>query len=355
MMFLFFINTPGQVYTWKNIINILVSRGHKVKILARDDKATLSLLNQYRFEYSSFKSINLKYLKHFELLPYIWKCSKLILSFNPSIMIGFGIDAAFTAALFWKHSIIFTDSEPMPLQLFLIKITASIILTPSSFLKKLGKKQIRIAGYKELAYLHPNCFQPDPSIFNELGINSKEKYAILRFNAFNAIHDIGRHGFSLSDKYELVNQLKKYTRIFISPEGSLPKDLEKYRLPTPYHRIHHALFYAQLLVADTGTMIAEAAVLGTPSILSISSVKEFGNFIELEQKYKLIFNYHEPRKAIDKAIGLIQEPDLKKKWIERQKTLLADKIDVTQFIIDFIENYPESFKEYGNKQVEYSS
>ena len=35
--------------------------------------------------------------------------------------------------------------------------------------------------------------------------------------------------------------------------------------------------------------------------------------------------------AIDKAVELIQEPDLKNKWKEKRDKLLADKIDATQF------------------------
>jgi len=43
---------------------------------------------------------------------------------------------------------------------------------------------------------------------------------------------------------------------------------------------------------------------------------------------------------------LIQQPDLKEQWAKKQERLLADKIDVTQFTVDFIENYPESFYRY---------
>jgi len=31
---------------------------------------------------------------------------------------------------------------------------------------------------------------------------------------------------------------------------------------------------------------------------------------------------------------------------KKRERLLADKIDVTQFMVDFIENYPESFYRY---------
>ena len=93
-------------------------------------------------------------------------------------------------------------------------------------------------------------------------------------------------------------------------------------------------------------MATEASVLGTPSIYISSLVGTMGNFIELEQKYDLLYSFREPDKAIQKALELIQQPDLKEKWAKKREGLLADKIDVTQFMVDFIENYPESFVKY---------
>lgn len=69
-----------------------------------------------------------------------------------------------------------------------------------------------------------------------------------------------------------------------------------------------------------------------------------GNFIELEQKYGLILNYNDSAQALDKAVELLQSPDLKNSWIKKRDKLLEDKIDVTAFIVWFIENYPDSFK-----------
>jgi hypothetical protein len=94
-----------------------------------------------------------------------------------------------------------------------------------------------------------------------------------------------------------------------------------------------------MVVADTGTMITEAAVLGIPGILCLSNAKQFGNFLELEQKYGLIYSFSEPEKAIHKAVELIQQPGLKEQWDIKKQKLLADKIDVTQFMVDYVENY----------------
>jgi predicted glycosyltransferase len=195
-----------------------------------------------------------------------------------------------------------------------------------------------------MAYLHPNYFKPDPSIMADLGVNPGERYAVLRFNIFDAVHDIGRSGFTTEDKYELVKELGKHARVFISPEGDLPGDLERYRLPVNYNRIHSVLYYASLLVTDTQTMTTEAAILGSPAVRCNNFVGpgDAGNFIELENKYDLIYSFRSTQQAKEKAIQLIRQDDLKEQWRHKSNRLLKDKIDLTQFMADFIEHFPGS-------------
>jgi predicted glycosyltransferase len=232
-----------------------------------------------------------------------------------------------------------------------MSLTASAIITPNCFHKNLGRKQIHIDGYKELAYLGPDYFKPDISIFDELGIARNEDYVILRFNVFDAIHDIGKRGFGNLDKRVLADSLSKYAHVFISPEGKLSKDLEKYSLPIPQSRIHHALYFSKLLVTDTQTMTTEAAILGVPVVRCNNFVgpNDMGNFIELEKKYGLIFSFSESDLAVQKATELIKLPNMKKEWALKRQKFLEDKVDVTKFFVDFIENYPESFRKYREK------
>jgi predicted glycosyltransferase len=93
-------------------------------------------------------------------------------------------------------------------------------------------------------------------------------------------------------------------------------------------------------------MTTEAAVLGVPAIRCNSFVGEddMSNFIELEDKYGLIFNYSDSEEALKKALELVKMPGLKEEWSKKREKLLNDKIDVTAFIVWFIENYPESIK-----------
>jgi len=70
-----------------------------------------------------------------------------------------------------------------------------------------------------------------------------------------------------------------------------------------------------------------------------------GNLIELEQKYGLIYSYNDQYSAMKKAIELIQKPNLKEEWKKKKEKMLKDKIDVTEFMVWFIENYPKSYIE----------
>jgi len=61
-----------------------------------------------------------------------------------------------------------------------------------------------------------------------------------------------------------------------------------------------------------------------------------------------VFNYSasvaDQEKSIQKGIELLQQPNLKKEWKEKSEKMLAEKIDVTAFLVWFVENYPESVK-----------
>jgi predicted glycosyltransferase len=347
MRLLFIINTPAQAYTWQHTMEEFRTKGHEIKVLARNYGATPGILRRLGFECSTFEPVGAGTGRLFGSFRHFQQCIRLSRGFDPTMVIGFGIDAAITAARFRKPCILFIDDDPTHLQNSLSALLASSVITPHRF-PELGKKQVRIQSYKEFAYLHPRFFSPDISIYDELKLEKGARYAILRFNAWDAVHDIGHHGFTIDDQFTLVREIEKYAEVFISPERPLHKDLEKYRLPISQNRIHHALYYAQLLITDTQTMATEAAILGTPVVRSnnFAGPHDLSNFIELEEKYDLIYSFPEARDAVAKALDLIKRPDLKKEWAQKRLKLLADKIDFSQFLVDYIENFPDSYEKY---------
>jgi predicted glycosyltransferase len=347
MKLLFDIGHPAHVHLFKYIIKNL-EKTHDIKICVRErENIVENLLNFYGLKYENIgRNVPGLLRKSITMFKNDYNLMKISNRFDPEIFISIASPySAQVSKLSGKPFIAFIDSEPTRLILSLTIPFTTAVITPISFRKDFGKKHIRLKGYKELAYLHPRWFKPNPDILDMLDVSKNENYILLRFSAFDASHDIGLNGFSLADKRDLVKELEKYARIFISSEIELPQDLKKYVIKIPPHKMHDALYYASLLVGDTGTMVTEAGILGTPAIISHPQSLKMSNFIELEQKYGLIFNIHEPRMVIEKAVELLQRSDLNQEWEKRRANLLRDKIDVTAFMTWFIEQYPESFTE----------
>ncbi len=348
MKILIDLNHPAHVHLFKNIIFKLKDRNHEILVTARDKDITFKLLDAYKIDYLSIgKYTSAKGLLKEWVYKY-YRLFKLFHKFKPDIAIGMlNPCLAHPAWLMGKKSIFFHDSEVVKFVPLITYPFSTVVFSPNNFKKCLGSKHIFLNTFKELAYLHPNHFKPDERILRNLNLERDEKFIIMRFISWGASHDIGKQGFDSQFKLKLVNEMKKYAKVFITSEKPQSQELEKYRIPFPPEKIHDALYYATLFIGDSQTMTTEAGVLGTPAIRCNSFVGEndMGNFIELENRYGLIFNYKDPDKVISKAIELIQKPEFKEEWKKKREALLKDKIDMTEFMIWFIENYLGSFRD----------
>jgi len=108
--------------------------------------------------------------------------------------------------------------------------------------------------------------------------------------------------------------------------------------------MHDLLCFATLLYGESATMASECAVLGTHAIFCDFAGRGYTD--EEERMYDLVYNFKldelSQEKSIEKAVELLQDPDLKEKGQKKREHLLIDKIDVSAFMVWFIENYPES-------------
>jgi predicted glycosyltransferase len=342
------ITHPADVHQFKNAILILKANGHKILVTARNKDVTLDLLDKFGMGYvevGRYKKNNVS--KAVEMFRINYKLYKLAKRFNPDVLIGSvgNVYVAHVSALINKPSILFSDTEHGTLQNLLSYPFASAICTPSCYTKDLGKKQIRYNGYHELAYLHPNYFTPNPAVLDEMGLSKDDIFIILRFVSWDASPDVGQHG--IKNKIELVRELEKYSRVFITSEGRLDEELEKYKIKVSPEKLHDLLYYTGLYVGEGATMASEAAVLGTHAVY-VNTLR-LGYTDEEEEKYDLVYNFSDEKtmekEAFDKALELLENNNLRKDGKRKREKLLKDKIDVTAFMVWFIENYPESFKE----------
>ena len=93
-------------------------------------------------------------------------------------------------------------------------------------------------------------------------------------------------------------------------------------------------------------MAEEAAILGIPAFFLNNKSTYYSK--HLEKEYGLLFNYSESesdlRESVRKGIELLNTPGVKQEWQEKRAKLLREKIDVTPFLVWFVENWPESFR-----------
>ena len=155
-------------------------------------------------------------------------------------------------------------------------------------------------------------------------------------------HDRGHSGFSLQGKIKLIEILNKYGTVIISSENQLPKEFEKYLYKGNPGDIHSLLQYAYLFIGESGSMATESAVLGTPSIVVNSSVKYLGVF-EYIRKFGNLFYFDEENSAIEKIQMLLESNDLSVTSFQNAEEYIKQSINLTDFIVWFIENYPDSF------------
>jgi len=341
------INHPAHVHYFKNFILQMKKRGHQVLITVTEKDIAFTLLDRYNLEYSKLGSYGSSLMsKVISLLRIDIRMYNAVKKFQPDIFLGFGsLRAAHVAWFLKKPCINFEDTEHSTGQIMLYKPFVDAICTPSCFTHDLGRKQVRFEGYMELASLHPSRFIPNPGILDEIGLNPDDTYIIMRFVSWQATHDVGQHG--ILDKVGLVKALEPYGRILITSEGLLPEELEGYRIRISPEKVHDLLYYATLYIGEGATMASEAAVLGTHA-LYVNTLR-LGYTDEEGEKYGLVTTFSNPHEiesgVLDTAVHLLKDPDLRTKGKQKRQKLLHDKIDLTGFMIWFIENYPDSVSE----------
>jgi hypothetical protein len=348
MKVLFQIGHPAHVHFFKNIIGELEHHGHEVKIITRKKDVAIDLLDSYGFEYIIFKHFSTSLMgKAFDLLLtdlFLYRVAKKI---RPDVMIALGSPGiAHVGWLLGIPSIYFNDTEDAHIANNLARPFATVMLTPQCFKEDLGKKHVRFNGYKEIASLHPKYFTPDPSVLDDLGIKPGERFIVVRRISYDAHHDIGLKGINKEDDF--YRELEKYGRILVSSEKN--SEHNKYSYKIAPEKFHSLLAYASLYIGEGGTTATEAALLGTPAIHIESNAQgkatgnTCGNFLELRDTYQLLYFFPNQEIALTKAKEILDDNNSKIEWGRKRNVLLSDKIDVTAWLTNFIEQLPERVK-----------
>lgn len=350
MKILIEIGHPAHVHFFRHAMALWKSRGHSILVVSREKEMTNYLLQSFGIKAICISKAGRGILGLFrEMLLRDYRLWKLIREFNPDIMTSIGGTwISQIGRLTKKTTVVFYDTENACVSNAITYPLVDVLCTPKCYQKstRLGKRHLRYPGYHELAYLHPSRFVPDTEIVKRLGVKESEGYFLVRFIAWEAGHDVREKGLAAKDKIDLVRVLSRYGRVFITSESSLPTELGKYTLKIPPEDIHHMMAFATMVVGESATMASEAAVLGVPAIF-ISDTSR-GYIDEQQRDYGLVFHFanQDIDDALKKISALIHQPGIRDEWQVKRKKMLEDSIDVTAFVVDFINNYPSSLDHY---------
>lgn len=342
MRILIDIGHPGHVHYFRNFYRIMSDKGHECLFVARDKEVSFSLLNHFNIPYKSRgkgkKSIIGK------TLYILWAdfiILKNALSFKPDIFLSFSSTyMGHVAFLLRKPNVVIDDTEHAKFEQLMYKPFSDVILTPSCFYKNMGNRHLRFNSYTELFYLHKNYFQPNTSIHKVLGVDEGERYIIVRFVSWGASHDIGYSGFNPMSKVEIVKELSKHMRVFITSESNLPQEIEENRIRIKPNQLHDALKYAFMYIGEGGTTASEASILGIPT-LYINSLPLMG-YLKDENQVGVLHHFKDDVGVLDKALEIINDSNAIEHYRQKAIELIEKKIDPTAFLVWFIENYPQS-------------
>lgn len=340
---------PVDPYIVQHVARALEIKGHKVLFIIHEKENIIQeIVKTFGYHYYTITNQSEFYAnKLYFTIKYLRNAGKIIRNFKPNII--FSPTSPFVgllANLFRVPLICWADTETALINLRTSAAFCSAILTPDCFFKKVNnKKHIPFAGYKELAYLHPNHFLSGTK-FMQANVMKDGKSILMRFSALKAMHDRGLKSAADNQKSILlhyIQQLEEYARVFISiSEKDLGKEFSKYKLdihPTEYHNF---LANCSLYIGEGTTTASEAGVLGVPWIALRPD--PLGYLEDQEKKYELGFRTVDLKYAFETAIKWLNHDGLKDEWAKKREKLLADKIDVSAFFVWFIENYPDSHK-----------
>lgn len=339
------IGHPAHVHYFKNLIRKLSAKGHSFVVTARDKEMAHYLLKCLDIDFiNRGKGADGVIGKALYLIQADFKLLKVALKEKPDLFLSFGSPyCAQVAKIMGKDHIVIDDTENASMGQLLYLPFSECVLTPDCFEKDFGSKQIRFPSYMELSYLHPNIFEPDKTVLDDLGIKPQHKYIVTRFVNWGAVHDIGHKGVSDANKIKAVNEFSKFGKVFVSSEGKLPDEISEYKINLPPEKMHDVLAFASLFYGESATMASESAILGTPAIYLDDEGRGYTR--DQEQKYGLVYNYSESEedqiRSIQKGTEVLKS-STKIEWQEKRERLLSEKIDLTAFFTWFIENYPLS-------------
>jgi predicted glycosyltransferase len=358
MRFLIEAHHPAHIHFFKFPVRAWRDRGDQVLLLGRDRDVMKQLLAAYPFIPTQIVTGARKNSRFplREMLARQAAVAGAIRTFRPSIVLSLMGSYTQAARLFNVPNIIFTDSEFQSFNHRIAHPFATRIYTPQCFWKPLGGKQHRYKGYHELAFLHPKRFSPRREVLEQLRVNGGPshsgtspggttapqpgQYVVIRTSAWDTLHDIGESGLGKTFNAMMRETLAKYS-VYVVPEGGkIAPEWAPYKLSVPPEDYHDVLAFARLVITEGASTASEAACLGVPSVY-VSTTRR-GYLEDQERRYRLVFNFTDAGAAARKVTELLATPPSAESLADARARLIADHIDVAEFVVDELDRFAES-------------
>lgn len=337
---LFDLGHPAHFHLFRHAMAALRAAGWEVEVLAHQKDCLHELLNAAGVP---FHAVPRRGQSMAALAVAAGKALATTLALSRSrpfdLMVGTSVSIGLASRLTGAASVVFEedDAAVVPLFALLAYGTAHYVATPQCLaFERHGSKHVTYPGYQELAYLHPRRYRPDPAIRSALGVAPGEKFFLVRLVALRAHHDLGQRGLSAGQAGEIVRRLARHGPVFVSAEAGRCGELGARPLPTPPDRVLDVLAAADIVVGDSQTMVAEAAVLATPALRCNTFVGRLSYLEELQHRFGLTIG-HLPGQ-FDQLLatldGWLARPDLKAEWLARRDAMLAQCVDTTDWMLE---------------------
>jgi len=327
---------PKHVHFFRPLVKRWLKRGNGVKIVTRDKDITHQLLDLFGMPYVCLSRQRKGPGLASELLVRWLKCSIHMTRFKPDIAMSIGgITTSLPSKMHGVPNIALTDTETAVTSNRIAFPFADRILTPEWFVGDFGSRHHRYRSFHEWSYLHPDEFIPDGELVRGEEIDPDQPYAVVRFVRWDAVHDRGETGFTPGDAVRLIRQLSSCMKVVLTSETEPPQELREFAHPVRVDRMHHVMAFSRLVVGESPSMCAEAALMGVPSVLASSWAGKCGNMKILENEYGLMKVYDRGDAAVEAAISIAKALPSRES-VRQKRDLFAENLD---YIPDVIESH----------------
>ena len=268
----------------------LERRGHRIEVFARDKDVTAALLRRQELPHSviSHKGRDGRLADIQEGLRRVHVMYGALRARRPDLMLSSNPTGVIAARLARVPSVFDTMDGKGHGMHYRIPAALCDLMTASELLGLHHSRLVTYPGIMQMA--HVPVASDDKQLRQDLALNQQSRIAVLRVSAYTASHDRGKSGLGGELMKDILAWLNRsFDRVLVSSEDEAIIRSSPWLRENP-ERFIELLSAADLVVGDSVTVAAEAAIAGTPSIWISEFVGSRPIAEQLERRYQVTRN-----------------------------------------------------------------